>query len=453
MRASWVVGAIAGLMYGGAVARAEGQTLDPAGGEMTAPTVDALVARALSRAPSLAAQRERLSAATALVEAATALPDPVVEFEYRSAGFPRYTIGSDPMSMAGAAVRQPLLTRGRRDARHSLAVALVGQRHAQTDNVACDLIMAVREQYARLYELDREEETLADAQQIADLLIATASSRYAAGTADQAAVLRAQLERTRLGERQADLRTERRIAAAVLNRLTNDPPDTPIGRVRTLPDLGPPPAAIGGVSLPEVASGMAPEIAVRKATIDVAGREVEAARQELHSSLTVGAGLYWQGGLDRTAVFTVGVDLPFWKTHKQLPMLAAAEHELQAARADLETSAAEARTEVATLVAEWQLADEQLARYRTAILPQSSATFDATRVSYLGGRADFAALAEEFRRWMEVRVEVARREAARYSARARLDIMLAPPEHGTWGQPAMPGHKGTDMTVGKERQP
>jgi outer membrane protein TolC len=301
--------------------------------------------------------------------------------------------------------------------------------------------------------LDQEEATLSDAREIVDLLIATASSRYVAGATDQAAVLRAQLERTRLGEQLADLHTQRRIAALVLNQLTSDPPDTPVSRVRELPDLGPLPPVVAGASLPDVGAKNAPEVAVRLSAIEVAGRQVESARQELHSSLTVGAGLYWQGGFNRMAVITVGVDLPFWKAQKQQPMLLAAEHELRAAKADLEATANDTRADVATLVAEWQLADEQLARYRTAILPQTSAVFDATRSSYLAGRGDFTAVAEEFRRWIEARVQVAEREAARYSARARLDIILTPPEHGMWGQPGAPGEPGGHVTVAKERQP
>ncbi|RPJ63070.1 MAG: hypothetical protein EHM24_24985, partial [Acidobacteria bacterium] len=93
--------------------------------------VEALVARALERAPSVGARRARLAAAEAVRPAAGILPDPMVEFEYRDAGFPRQTFGSDPMSMIGAMVRQPLLAGARRTAARAVAASEVQQRRAE----------------------------------------------------------------------------------------------------------------------------------------------------------------------------------------------------------------------------------------------------------------------------------------------------------------------------------
>ncbi|HEX7484948.1 MAG TPA: TolC family protein, partial [Vicinamibacterales bacterium] len=85
------------------------------------------------------------------------------------------------------------------------------------------------------------------------------------------------------------------------------------------------------------------------------------------------------------------------------------------------------------LVVEIRRAEEQIARYRSGLLPQSSAVLDAARASYLGGRGDFASVLDEFRRWIDIRVELARREASRFAARAQLDVLVNPAEHGDWG--------------------
>jgi outer membrane protein TolC len=90
----------------------------------------------------------------------------------------------------------------------------------------------------------------------------------------------------------------------------------------------------------------------------------------------------------------------------------------------MQNTAADVRAQIARLAYEWQAAGEQIARYRTAILPQNSAAFDATRSSYLAGRGDFVSVLEEFRRWIEVRIELASREADRYAARTRLEALL-----------------------------
>ena len=90
------------------------------------------------------------------------------------------------------------------------------------------------------------------------------------------------------------------------------------------------------------------------------------------------------------------------------------------------------RAEAARLVADVNRADEQIVRYRAGLLPQSSAALDAARASYLGGRGEFASVLDEFRRWTEIRVELARREASRFIAIGQLDILVNPVEHGAW---------------------
>ena len=424
VRGGAVLGLILLLLAAPVVAR------PPQSAEMpSAPPVEQLVDRALSRAPSVAARRARLDAVDIAAQAVDALPEPMVEFEYRAANFPRYTIGIDPGSMIGASVRQSLLSKGRREARRAVAEAGIAQGRAELDTLTTTLATAVRVLYARLFVTDREQETLADAGQLLSLLEATALARYASGASDQASVLRVQLERTRLGERLADVVNERFAATVALNRLTDDPPEALIGRVRELPVTSPPSAqssAQPGEPLLFTAVQQAPEIALRHAEIEVASRHVAEARQELRPSWSVGGGLYWQGSLDRMATFNVGIELPFWKARKQLPLIAAAERELRAARVELANTSAEVRTEAARLAVEWQTADAQIERYRSAILPQNTAALDATRSGYLAGRGDFVSVVDEFRRWIDVRVGLARREADRYAARVRIDGLLAP---------------------------
>lgn len=389
-----------------------------------APPVDALVDRALARAPSLAARRERIKAAQSAVLASDALPDPMIEMEYQSFNFPKYTIGSDPSSMAGATVRQDLLSGGRRTTRRAAAQAETARRGAEQRMAAADIATEVRLQYARLYAIDRALETLSDAAQLVRMLEATVTARYAAGSADQASVLRVQLEQTRLGQRLADLAAERTSVQAAINRLTDDPADAPIGRVAELPAAGLPAAA---ATLVDVATRQAPAIAVRQSEVEAASRQVDAARAELKPSWSVGAGIFWQGGLDRMVNLSVGVELPFWKKRKQLPMIAAAEGEKRAAELDLASATAEVRAQSVGLLAEYQNALAQLDRYQNGLLPQNSAALDAARSSYLAGRGDFVSVLDEFRRWIDLRTELAEREAARYSAQARLVALLAPP--------------------------
>lgn len=395
-----------------------------------APPVEELVAKALAGAPSLAARRARLDAARLALRASDVPPDPTVEFQFQDGGFPRWTVGSEPMSMIGASVRQPLLTKGRKLARHAAGVADIDVRRAETDQSACDLTAAVRSAYGQLYAVDRARAILNDTREIARLLAETAMARYRSGGADQSSVLRAQLEQTRVSQRFVDLDAERTTVVVSINRLLNQPPDTPLGEVRSLPE--PPPLSESLARLPELAARRAPEVSVRRADVAVAARRVDMARAELHPNLTVGGGLYWQGGVDRVVSVTLGVEWPVRKARKQLPLLAASESDLEAANHDLEDASAGMRAEAARLVADLERADAQIDQYRSALLPQSSAAFDAVRASYLGGRGDFSSVLDEFRRWTDARVELASLEATRFALLGQLDVLVNPPAHGDW---------------------
>jgi outer membrane protein, heavy metal efflux system len=414
------------LLTGGLLAAAAGEPggagAPPAG---VAPAVEELVAKALAASPSLAARRARFDAARLAVRAADALADPMVEFEYRDAGFPKWTVGSEPMSMIGASIRQPLLTRARKSARRALAEADVDVRRSEAGQTAADLATAVRTAYAELYVIDRERAILDDSREIARLLAETAMSRYGAGATDQASVLRAQVEQTRVSQRGVDLEARRTALVVSINRLLNQPPDTPLGEVRGLP--APPPLSDSLARLPDLAAAHAADVSARQADVSAAARRVDVARAELQPNYTVGGGLYWQGGVDRVVSVTFGVEWPARKSRKQLPLLAASERDLEAAKRDLEDAAAGMRAEAARLVADIERDDRQIEQYQSALLPQSAAAFDAVRASYLTGSGDFSSVLDEFRRWTEARVELVGLEAGRFALRSRLAALVSPP--------------------------
>ena len=401
-------------------------------GVETAPPVEELVARALANAPSIAARRARVAAAQAAAKAADVLPDPMLEFEVRDAGFPKWTLGEDPMSMIGATIRQPLVSKGRKSSRVAAAAAEIDVRQSEANAVAAELTAAVQTEYSRLYAVDRERAILRDSDEVARLLAETAMARYASGASDQAVVLRAQLERTRLAERAADLEADRQMLVVAINRLLNQPPDTPLGEVRELPASRAAAAAPAGLS--ETAATQAPSVSARKADVAAAARRVDMLKEELRPNWTVGGSFFWQGGTDRVVSVTVGVDWPWRKERNQQAQIAASERELEAARFQLADTAAAMQAEAARLAVDIRRAEGQIVRYQSGLLPQSSAALDAARASYLGGRGDFASVLDEFRRWIEVRVELARREASRFAAVAQLEVLVNSPGHGDWAR-------------------
>ena len=130
-------------------------------------------------------------------------------------------------------------------------------------------------------------------------------------------------------------------------------------------------------------------------------------------------------------------------------MVIDAEREAEAADLELESAIAEARSAATASIVRWRLAHDLIERYRTALVPQASAAFDAARASYVAGQSGLASVVDAFRRVIDVRTELARREAARFIACIRLCVLVAPPERGRWRLPA----GGVTTTGRPERRP
>jgi outer membrane protein TolC len=383
-----------------------------------APSLETLVAEALARSPAVAAARSEVAARREMESPAGALPDPMLEAMLQNAGL-EPTVGKEEMSMLGIEARQGLPYPGKRSAARAVAAAETAREAATLAALERRVAVEVSMLYARLYALDRERETLVAAGELVDLLQEIAHGRYAAGEGDQEGVLKTQVAAQRVAEDVADLAHERRATLAELNRWLDRPGESPLGLVAALTAVQP--VGADGVDAERLAVAGSAEVARAAAGVRLAEARVELARLELRPNFSAGAGLASRGGLDPVVLLRFGIELPFWRRQKQLPMLRAAELERQAARGELADAEAVARAEAARLRSAWANADQQAERYREGILPLTSAMLDAARASYLTGRGDFSTVIEDFNLWLEARVALARREADRFAARAEFD--------------------------------
>lgn len=403
-------------------APAMAQAVAPGRDGPPAPPVEELVAATLERSPSVAAARARLAAAREMIAPAGALPNPMVEIMLTDVAFPRYTVGTDEMSMIGPEVRQDIPYPGKRRAARDAARADSEVRGADLELLRRMLAAEVRTIYARVYALDRERQALGAAAELLDMLSATAASRYAAGAAEQEAVIKAQLEVSRVGERLDDLGAERAALVAALNRLLDRSGAEPLGTVSVLPAPSVPPQPWEVLAVASSA-----EVAVRQAAVTAAERRVDTARLDAKPNLFAGTAVGLRGRYDPAVTLRFGAELPLWRAERQRPMVRSSELELEMARAELRDAEATARSQAARLAAEWGRAERQITRYAQAILPQTSAAVDAARSSYLAGRGDFSTVIEDFGSWLDARTALASREADRFAVWAELQALLGEP--------------------------
>jgi outer membrane protein TolC len=357
-----------------------------------------------------------------MVAPAGSLPDPMAEVMWTEAateGFPQISIGEEPMSMVGVEVRQGLLYPGKRRAARETAEASVRVREGEFEELRRQLVREVRAAYARIYAMDRELQFLQSAREMLELLAETTAARYGANEATQESVVKAQLALTRLGEREVDLQADRRVMVAMLGRLLDR---------RDLLEL-PPVAELPLVEFPEEperqALEMSAEVATRRAAIAAAERRLETSRLELKPNLFAAAATYYRAELDPVVTLRFGVEWPLWRREKQLPMIRAAEHELDMAHQELAQTEAMVRERIRSVIARQAQAGDQIRRYREGLIPQSQAALNAARAEYLTARGDFSTVIEDFNMWLEARMLLTRREADLFLAWADIQALVS----------------------------
>ncbi len=388
-----------------------------------APPVEALVAEALDRNPSIAALRARLGAAREMVAPAGALPDPMVELMLTDVDFPRWTVGEDEMSMLGVEVRQSFPWAGNRGARRDVAQADAALREAELERTRREVARQVRVAYGELYMLDRELALLPAGREMLELLEQTTAARYGANGATQEALVKARLLKVRLSEQEADLLQRREVLVAMLGRLLDRTDAFALGPVAALPEPPAPPADMEALAVEHSA-----EVRARQAGVIAAERRVVSAERDLRPGFSAGALVASRGAYDPVVTLRFGIELPVWRRTKQLPMVRAAELERDMARAEVREAEAMARAAARELLSHWHHADQQVRRYREGIVPLAQEALAAARTDYLAGRGDFSMVIEDFNEWLEARVGLARREADLFHSWAEHAALLRPEE-------------------------
>jgi outer membrane protein TolC len=326
------------------------------------------------------------------------------------------------MSMAQIEIIQAFPGFGKRQARRDAAQAEAAFREADVTAMRARLAAEVRSTYARIYAVDRERTALDAADQLLGVLVGGIAGRYATGTADQEALAKAELERSKLREQVLDLSTERSILVAQLNQLTTRPESTPLPSLASLPettfDVG---------HLTDQALERSPELRVQRAAITAANRRIDSVSKETRPNFLLG----FAGGAMTTGdpIFTLrfGVELPLWSGSKQQPLIRAARKDAEAAEDEYRAVGLRVREEATRLAARWKRDVEQIKFYREVIVPQAELALRAAQSAYGTGRADFTTVIQDFQRWLETQTGLARREADKVMTWAELHA-LAPTE-------------------------
>lgn len=392
----------------------------------TLPTLSTLIAEALENNPEIQAALREREAAQQRISPAEALDDPVLEAGVINAPLASSTFNREDMTMKMIGLSQRFPFPGKRGLRKDVAARdaeAIEYGYQETVNRVVRDIKVTYLDLGLTFEMTRlvEKNKL-----ILEELLHIAEDHYAVGRGNQADVLKAQTQVSRMGDELLKLGGERTVIEAELIRA--------LGWVgnRPLPVPAPPQLreeTLNLESLLATALTQRPQLLALQSLVARNDKALELTRKNYYPDFDVRMSYGQRDNMldnsrrpDMVSV-TVAMNLPVWRASKLEPReaesLAMRDQALNTYEAQRNEVAARLRQQ--TALAEQSLKSARL--YQTAILPQARLTVESTLAAYRVNRVDFMTLLDSQMTVFNSEISLVTTVASYTKALAEIDLL------------------------------
>jgi outer membrane protein TolC len=389
--------------------------------------VESLLEFARSRHPEFAALRAEAEAATARVEPAGALPDPMLRTELRNVtneGNDAASANLLPPRIGSAryAISQNLPWFGKRDLRREVAGAGADEAKAKARAGWLELATRIKLNYAQhhvhLSSIRYAQENLDLMRRVAE----TARTRYAGGFGSQQDALRAQSEIIAMETDLVMLEGESAQAAARIRALLGRPGNVRLRPPEKLRPL-PPVAQLDMVALEARLKANNPQLAADDARITGAekGRELVARNRYPDVNLGISPTQTRNRVSEWELMFEINIPLQQGSRRAQERE---AELNLEAARLRRQGNLNQSLAELSESLAGLDVARRLESLVTTGLLPQAELNLNAALAAYENGRVDFAAVLDAHRQLRRARNELVKARGDQQMRLAEIEKMV-----------------------------
>lgn len=335
------------------------------------------------RRDEIAAARARVRAGEARPAIVSALADPMVSPSLDH--LPLMGGGAD----VSVTVEQQIPLSRIRQHRRATAVADLERLRAEADRTGLDVGLQAATAFLMVQERRRTQALVVEQRAFAHDVVTAASARYAAGTAPQSDVLRAEVEVARLEAQAVALDGDVRGAEVMLATSLALDADTPVPPLAALTLDRPLPA------WPSVRTALTtrPELLAGRAEVARAVAEVAVMRDMFRPMATIRSGPSYTMADGKGWMAMVGLSLPIWRDK-----LRAGVAEAQAMRvmteADVRAMARMIEGEAAVAVAQVQAAGNRQRALTGNVLPRARMAIDPAVAGYTAGQLPLVSVLE-----------------------------------------------------------
>jgi len=377
----------------------------------------------MERNPEIEAAKLAVQAKRARVPQAGAWPDPKLSLSYGGNVFPPFTVmAGDPSSARQIMAEQEIPYPGKTRLRTGIA-----SRDAEAESLAYEAVWRriaaeVKQAYFDLWFTDQSLSTLRKDRELLEKFAKIAEIRYSVGKAAQQDVLKAQVELTRLLERQTVLEQARQTFQAQLNSLRNLPVDTAIG---TPEELKAGNLEASPDELQAAAQANYPVLKQQRTMVEENRLWVDLAKREVRPDFSVGYTYMQRDRLPDMYGITFSTSLPVFRHRKQDKAIAEAAANLESSRQTEANGLTTLRYRVKQEFLDVLASERLLKLYSQGLVPQSSLTLESSVSSYETGAVDFLNVLGNFTTLLDYELSYKQQVANHQKALARLEELTA----------------------------
>jgi outer membrane protein TolC len=350
---------------------------------------------AIANNQGLAQARAEADAFSAIPSQEAALPDPVLGLNALNLPTDTFDLDQEPMTQMQISLSQKFPFPGRRGLQNDAAEKDASAAVSHISEQRHQLVSKVRAAWWQIAYLDHALEIIQQNQDLMRDFIEIAQTKYKVGKGLQQDVLLAQLELSKLFNRQLPLGGMRDAAAAELNALMDRAPDRPIsidhGSLNTSLKELPPEADLIAVAL-----DARPLLDVQRDKMEAARLRVDVAQKKSYPDFTLGAAYGFRDATDPTGrdlpdvvTFRLGFNLPIYSGSKQDKEVEQRNSNYFGRKYAFNDSLRAVQADVAKNYARYHASRDQVALYNTVIIPQARQTVSAMLSGYQVNKVDF----------------------------------------------------------------
>ncbi len=389
-------------------------------------SLDDYLAYAALNNPGLESAFNRWKAALERVPQVRSLPDPKFTYTYFIREIETRT--GPQRQRFGLAQMFPWF--GTLELRGDVALETANAMQQRYEAAKLRLFYRVKDAYYEYYYLSRAVAVTEEMHQLLESLETVAETRYTAGLAPYASLIKAQVELDRLDDRVRTLRDLRGPIVAKLNAALNRRKDAPLPWPSAIPEET---VSFSSEQVFEWLEENNPELKALDAAIAKEESAIDLAKKDYYPDFTLGLNYMETSSArmpnvsdsseDPVAVM-LSVNVPLWRD-KYAAAVSEAKARRDAATNDRLNRENMLVADVEMALYKFRDAERKIALYRDSLIPKAERSLGATRQAFMAGKSGFFDVIEAEQTLLEFKLTFERAVADRAQRLAELDMFVA----------------------------